>query len=123
MSVELHVSHYVKMVEELQTENDRLKKEFEEYKAKYPISEVPAPLPAPPVVLSSPKQSHLPPVVAAAVAAINNKVKLPVSTSTVAINTSPCKPLVSMFLFSFEYYDSCILYQVVNLLSFLSFVV
>lgn len=96
MSVELHVSHYIKMVEDLQAENERLKKEFEEYKAKHPpTSQAPALLPAPSPVSSPPKQSHLPPVVAAAVAAINNKAKITVTTSTVAINTSPCKRLVS----------------------------
>ena len=104
VSVDLHVSHYIKMVEDLQTENERLKQieaeniclkqEFEEYKSKYPPhSEMPAPLPEPTVIPSSPKQSHLPPVVAAAVAAINNKAKPVVETSTVAVNTSPCKPL------------------------------
>lgn len=95
VSVELHVSHYIKMVEDLQAETERqkkeiqvLKKQLEESEARNhqtapPPSVVPEPVPHP--------HSHLPPAVAAAVAAIGDKIKAPAITCTVAVNTSPIK--------------------------------
>lgn len=106
VSVELHVSHYIKMVEDLQTDNGRLKtdnerlkseyekikKEFEEYKARN-LSISSEVLPPAHSALPSPPQSHLPPAVAAAVAAISSKMKTATSTTTIGVNTSPFKGL------------------------------
>ncbi|KAK3923397.1 Kinesin-like protein KIF18A [Frankliniella fusca] len=95
VSVELHVSHYIKMVEDLQAENDRLKsenealkREKEELKLQKSATECVDPSPA-----QTAPFSHLPPAVAAAVAAISSKPKLAAVTSTVGVNTSPCKVL------------------------------
>lgn len=97
VSVELHVSHYIKMVEDLQGDNDRLKsentqlkKELEDLKAQNEAGVSPAAM-VEPQKPSPPPQSHLPPAVAAAVAAINSKIKQEVSTATVGVNTSPAK--------------------------------
>lgn len=104
VSVDLHVSHYIKMVEDLQVENDRvksenaqLKKELEDLKVQNVAGVLPAGQPEcqEPAEPSPAPQSHLPPVVAAAVAAIKGKIKPDVCTATVGVNTSPFKaPLI-----------------------------
>lgn len=71
-------------------ENERLKKELAEYKARSETVGPPEPVVQP---------SQLPPAVAAAVAAINIKnMKPPVSTSSVAVCTSPLKVLALTIL-------------------------
>lgn len=74
----------------LQAENERLKQELARFSGTIDLPEPPG------------QPSHLPPAVAAAVAAINTKnLKPTVSTSSIAVNTSPLKVLFHHWLFIF----------------------